>query len=241
MKVSHDLSVYEQDPYEAENLQSMKAYVENIIYYAQSSNLTDKTFLELGIGHSKTIEHLSKYFSSLTVLDIETSLIEKYKKLYPSVKFINTFFEKFETSKKFDYIGMGFVLEHVENPQDIIKKYKKILNKNGMIFVSVPNASSLHRIIANKAGLLEDIKQMSQTDKKYGHVRFLDYAEWIELFNSCGIKVVYSHGLYLKPFTTLQIEELSLAPSIKKALSLAAHNLPSISNSCFFCLKIEND
>lgn len=39
MKVSHDLSVYEQDPYEAESLQSMKAYVENIIYYAQSSNL----------------------------------------------------------------------------------------------------------------------------------------------------------------------------------------------------------
>ena len=48
---------------------------------------------------------------------------------------------------------MGFVLEH---PEEILKKYSKFLEPNGKIFISVPNA--------NKAGLLEDIKMLSETD-----------------------------------------------------------------------------
>ncbi len=47
----------------------------------------------------------------------------------------------------FDLVTMNHVLEHVPNPQEIIKEVHKILRKGGRFIVAVPNNSSLaHRI-----------------------------------------------------------------------------------------------
>lgn len=231
--IKHDLSVYNNDPYEQENILSMSNYVSFIERYSVERN----SFLELGIGHSKTIELLSKKFRDVTVLDGEKELIEKYQEIYQEINFIKTYFEDFETLKKYNSIGMGFILEHVKCPKQILNKYSKFLDDDGRIFVSVPNANSLHRIIANKAGVLSDIKALSDTDIRYGHLRFMTYYEWIEIFNECNMVVEVSHGLFLKPFTTKQISSLDLDTNIYKSLGATAVDFPEISNSCFFVLK----
>ena len=56
--IEHDVSVYNNDPYEKENLLSMSNYVNLIDKYSSDKS----SFLELGIGHSKTIELLSQKF-----------------------------------------------------------------------------------------------------------------------------------------------------------------------------------
>lgn len=231
--IDHDISVYDDDPYEKENLLSMTNYVNLIDKYS----IDKSSFLELGIGHSKTIELLSQKFKNVTVLDGEKELVDKYNKTYPKIKFVETYFENFQSNKLYKNIGMGFVLEHVNNPEEILKKYSKFLEPNGKIFIFVPNANSLHRIIANKAELLDDIKMLSVTDKRYGHLRFLTYFEWVELFEKCNMKVEVSHGLFLKPFTTKQIHSLNLDGSIYNSLARTAHLFPEISNSCFFILQ----
>ncbi len=231
--IEHDVSVYDNDPYEKENLLSMSNYVSLIDKYS----IDKSSFLELGIGHSKTIELLSQKFTNVTVLDGEKELVNKYTKIYPNIEFVKTYFEDFKNNKLYKNIGMGFVLEHVNNPEEILNKYSKFLEPDGKIFISVPNANSLHRIIANKAGLLDDIKMLSETDKKYGHLRFFTYFEWLELFEKCNMQVEISHGLFLKPFTTQQIHSLGLNSSIYNSLGNTAHFFPEISNSCFFVLK----
>ena len=65
--IEHDVSVYNNDPYEKENLLSMSNYVNLIDKYS----IDKSSFLELGIGHSKTIELLSQKFENVTVLDGE--------------------------------------------------------------------------------------------------------------------------------------------------------------------------
>lgn len=232
-KIEHDLSVYNDDPYMKENLISMTSYVELI----EKHSLRNKSFLELGIGHSKTIEILSEKFESLTVIDAELDLIEKYHSQYPRVNFVNEFFENFKFEEEcFDYIGMGFVLEHVLDPKEILCKYAKALKKNGKLFISVPNANSLHRLIAYNAGLMDDIKSLSETDIRYGHLRYNTYSEWLTLFNECGWELLESNGLYLKAFSTTQIASLDLPDSIYKSLSISARSNPEISNTCFFVL-----
>lgn len=235
--IEHDVSVYDNDPYEKENLLSMSNYVNLIDKYSSDKS----SFLELGIGHSKTIELLSQKFENVTVLDGEKELVNKYNKIYSKIEFVEIYFENFNTDKLYKNIGMGFVLEHVNNPEEILKKYSKFLEPNGKIFISVPNANSLHRIIANKAGLLEDIKMLSETDKRYGHLRFLTYFEWVSLFEKCNMEIEVSHGLFLKPFTTQQIHSLNLDNIIYNSLGSTAHLFPEISNSCFFILKNKKD
>lgn len=236
--IEHDITVYGNDPYGAENLLSMSSYVKYIDRYKNN----DKNFLELGIGHSKTISLLVKLFKNLTVIDAELEFINKYKNQYNNINFEHSFFEDYEPNgQTFNNIGMGFILEHVNDPNVILKKFVNLLDKNGRIFVSVPNASSLHRLLALKAGLLEDIHALSETDKRYGHVRFHSYNDWVELFTTCGLKVIASHGLFLKPFTTQQINQLNLDNKVYEALATMGEDYPEISNSCFFVLTKDSE
>jgi len=45
--------------------------------------------------------------------------------------------------KKFDYIIFGDVLEHIRNPEEVLKFFiKRYLNKNGRIIISLPNIAN---------------------------------------------------------------------------------------------------
>ena len=82
------------------------------------------------------------------------------------------YFEDFETEERFDAIGMGFVLEHVEDPGLILRRYQDFLAPGGQIFIAVPNAESLHRRLGNFAGMLPDMTTLSPADEAFGHRRY---------------------------------------------------------------------
>ncbi len=231
--LEHDFAAYAVDPYLAENLVCNSAYVKYISQYKNS----DENFLELGIGQARTINLLEKIFKNITVIDAEQAFIDKYKAEYKNINFVHSFFEEYVShGQKFSNIGMGFMLDLVKEPNVILKKYSNLLEQNGRIFVSVPNASSFHRLLAHKAGLLEDIHDLSEIITDYGNLRLYDYDQWVSLFNKSGLKIVASHGLYFKPFTTQQINQLNLNDKVSEALTMMGENYPEISTSCFFVL-----
>lgn len=51
--------------------------------------------------------------------------------------------------KKFDVITMHHVLEHVEEPVQLIENIKKYLNRDGLLFIEVPNCNSYLSIFAD--------------------------------------------------------------------------------------------
>ena len=115
--IEHDITVYSNDPYESENLLSMSSYVNYIDRYKNN----DKDFLELGIGHSQTISLLVKIFKNVTVIDAELGFINKYKTQYENINFLHSFFEDYDShGQTFSNIGMGFILEHVNDPPYIV-------------------------------------------------------------------------------------------------------------------------
>ncbi len=59
----------------------------------------------------------------------------------------NLDFFSFSTQEKFDFIVMGEVLEHVENPLEMLKKASDNLSSNGLVFATVPiNAPMIDHI-----------------------------------------------------------------------------------------------
>ncbi|MGE5293927.1 MAG: class I SAM-dependent methyltransferase [Solirubrobacterales bacterium] len=233
--LNETIEIYSNDPYESENKITISNYIEKCIAYSRDRS----AYLELGIGHGIAIRRLSEAMRRVVVVEGASELVEQYRGMYPNVEINHGYFEHFDTDETFAQIGMGFVLEHVDDPVVILQRYRKFLATDGSIFVNVPNAASLHRLLAINAGLLDRLDRMSETDRRHGHQRFLRFDEWKALFEGQGFTIARAEGLYLKPFTTQQIERAGLPTEVYRALAEVAASYPDISNSCFFELRAD--
>jgi SAM-dependent methyltransferase len=203
-------------------------------YPARVLNFTKglKSLLELGLGHGYTTNIFSRHFSKHVVLEGSEAVITNFKKKYPDCKpeIVNTFFEEFSNNERFDVIVLGFILEHVDDPIEILKHFRKNLNPNGgKMFVSVPNAEVLNRRLGQFAGLLPDIKTLSENDLILGHQRYYTVDSLKEDIQKAGYEIVRLEGIYLKPFTTRQILSLDLDKKIIDALCQVGIEYPELS------------
>lgn len=225
---------YVKDPYERENLLTAAAMTERCARYAR----VREDYLELGVGHGVALDGLARAFGEVVVLEGSGELVRRHQGRHANVRLVQTLFEAWRSDRRWNNIGMGFILEHVEAPTALLRQYRERLAPGGSLFVGVPNARSLHRLLGQRMGLLPDLSLMSDADRALGHRRFLTYHQWLDLFADAGLRVVRAEGLYLKPFTTRQLEQLGLPPVAYAALADLAAEAPTLSNSCFFQLEM---
>jgi SAM-dependent methyltransferase len=208
----------------------LHSYLGRCIQYSEKkTNILELTpvfesYLEILAGHFQDVQIVRN--PERRGLPITTSL--------PNVRISTCPYETFTPDVGFDNISLGFILEHVGNPETILKKYRKHLNPGGCILVGVPNALSLHRLLAHKAGLLKDIGELSPANIKLGHKRFWTYHEWMGVIRKSSYRIVVAEGLYLKPFSTAQMEKVGLAWQVFRALTEVAVPYPEIASACFF-------
>lgn len=107
--------------------------------------------LDVGCGYAKSVEDKFKKFENSTILgvDINQKIIEKNNKnnKNPNYKyqsfdvenpeFVEEFSHYLETEKlpKFDVIFIAYVLQHLKNPIETLKKLKLFLNDGGYIII----------------------------------------------------------------------------------------------------------
>lgn len=233
MQIKQELEAYSKtNIYDFDNSIILNDYPNRVIEKLKSEgkDLLNLSLLELGLGHGYSTNVLKKHFRKYTVLEGDSRIIEIYKTQYSNtcVDIIHTCFEEFDTDKKYDVIIMGFILEHVDNPVEIIKKYKNMLNANGRIFITVPNAQALNRRIGKEIGMLKDLKQLSQNDIMLGHKRYYDVVTLKDDILKSESIVKSIEGIYLKPFTTAQLMSLDLSPEIYKALCTIGREYPEL-------------
>ena len=188
------------------------------------------SLLELGLGHGYTTNIFSKHFNKHTVLDGSKTIIENFKNKYPgcTAQIVETWFEQFSSEDKFDLIVMGFILEHVDDPVQILSHYKKFLNSSGKMFVAVPNAEVLNRRLGHLAGMLPDMQTLSENDHILGHKRYYTVQTLKEDVEKAGYFVERMEGIYLKPFTTAQMLSLNFDKKIIDALCEAGVTYPEL-------------
>jgi len=213
--------------YDFDNEVMLKWYSERIVALTQDAS----SLLELGLGHGYTTNIFSQNIQRHVVLEGSSAVIENYKHKFPNCRseMIETLFETYNTTECFDVIVLGFILEHVDDPAAILRQYKNYLSPNGQIFVSVPNAEVMNRRLGHLAGMLPNMKTLSEYDLLLGHQRYYTAETLTKELTDSGYEIVHMEGIYLKPFTSSQMSSLKLEPSVYSALCHMGVNYPELS------------
>ncbi|MGE8449151.1 MAG: class I SAM-dependent methyltransferase [Pseudomonadales bacterium] len=213
--------------YDFDNEILMTWYPQRVLACASGAN----SLLELGLGHGYTTEIFARKFDRHVVLDGSPAVIRNFRASHAECRaeIVETYFEGFDTEERFDVIVMGFVLEHVDDPQLILRRFRDFLAPGGKMFIAVPNAEVLNRRLGHLAGLLDDMSALSEHDHLLGHKRYYTASSLTAEVKTAGFRMNKLEGIYLKPFTTRQMLSLNLPRNVIDALCAAGVDYPELS------------
>jgi hypothetical protein len=103
---------------------------------------------------------------------------------------------------------MTFLLEHVEDPVLLLRLARSRLAEDGVLFVAVPNADSVHRVLALRAGLIQSTTELSDNDLRVGHRRVYTQALLREHLRQANLRITVEKRVGLKPLTLKQLGPL---------------------------------
>ena len=180
---------------------------------------TGSTCLELGPATGYMTRLLVHDFKTVHAVDGSQKLLDQ---IAPVVNLIKTcsLFEQYEPPQRFETIMMNHVLEHIEQPVELLKKIKNWLAPYGVLIVGVPNAKSFHRLAAVEMGLLDTEYQLNARDHELGHYRVYDFNLLEQAVKEAGFAVKKKNGTYLKFLSNAQMEK-----SMDDSMMLAYHKL----------------
>jgi 2-polyprenyl-3-methyl-5-hydroxy-6-metoxy-1,4-benzoquinol methylase len=132
----------------------------NLMIGMNSRNI--KNYLEVGGGHGLYISEALKLIgeqANYDLVDISKSSLTIAEKMISNdvVSLILTDVFKYFPLNKYDFITMGEVLEHVEEPIKLLQKLHTLLSDNGKLIITTPtNAPAIDHIYLFKDA--EDIR-----------------------------------------------------------------------------------
>jgi len=175
-------------------------------YQSLKPHLAGPNGLELGPPEGEMTQYLLQDFDQLTVVDGAAELLAHIPDA-PNLSKVHALFEDYSPDGLFNTIVMEHILEHVEKPQALLNRARKWLAPGGRLLVGVPNALSIHRLVAVKMGLLKKSCELNQRDLALGHRRVYAPRTLRGELESAQLCVVELGGVFFKPISNKQIED----------------------------------
>ncbi len=172
-----------------------------------------RSALEVGCGKGLWTASLCTLYDRLDVVDGSAELIAKVACLCTQRAHLTTHVAMAEeffwwSSDTWQHIYMTFLLEHLKDPVSVLQMVPAHLDQDGMLFVAVPNADSVHRVLAQRAGLLRSTCELSEQDVIVGHRRVYTRDLLREHLHQAGFQIIEEKSMGLKPLTLKQLEVL---------------------------------
>lgn len=153
---------------------------------------SDSSIADLSCGNSLLPVKMKERGNKVLVTDISGLVINEYKKFGLEGKIINLEdINSIHFDKKFDYIILSEVLEHLRNPEEIIEKLK---NYTEYFIITVPNSAAYQF----RFGLMFRGRFFTQwVYHPAEHLRFwshIDFLDWLKAMGLETKKNVVSEG-----------------------------------------------
>jgi 2-polyprenyl-3-methyl-5-hydroxy-6-metoxy-1,4-benzoquinol methylase len=230
------VSAYQDDfAYALDNRLMLNWYPQRIMRLAKGRSL-----LELGLGHGYSSLLFSRHFPGYTVIEGSNAVIARFRESHPDARLDVrcAYFENFVADTRYDHIVMGFILEHVDDPAAILRRYRQFLAPQGSLFVAVPNCEALNKRFGYAAGMIDNLETLSEADRLLGHQRLFTLKSLTELCQREGFSIESVEGIFLKPIATGQIQELRLSEPILQAMLKVGVDYPELSVGILMELRV---
>jgi 2-polyprenyl-3-methyl-5-hydroxy-6-metoxy-1,4-benzoquinol methylase len=199
--------------------------------------------LELGCFKGDFTKRFLPFFSDITCVEASLEAVQEAKgKLGEQVKFINALFEEIKLPSQYNNIIMTHVLEHLDDPVDILDKINsEWLSNDGHFFLVCPNANAPSRQIAVKMGLISHNSAITDAEFKHGH-RITYSLDTLERdVKKAGLQIVHRSGIFFKALANFQWDKLLKTDIISKEYLDGCYELgqqyPDLCSSIFFVCK----
>ena len=189
--------------------------LEEAVRFKEFINLTSfchedsRTVIEFGLGDGVLTHKLCEHFEHVTGVDGAQTTIDllKAKLKHSNITLKKSYIENYNSDKKYDVIVMGHILEHLINPVMALKNIKCLMHDKSILYISVPNANSIHRLVATKMGLLERPESLNQRDLDLGHQVVFHPNNLKLTVEAAGLTINRFGGVMIKPLANSQISK----------------------------------
>lgn len=111
---------------------------QDIFYIANMWNINDKSLLDIGCGNGELLKFMRCRGWGVVGIEPSKDATERIDGIEIYNKMLGEFILS-GTNKKFSFISMLNVLEHVPNPKEFLEQSKILLKDDGLICIRVPN------------------------------------------------------------------------------------------------------
>ena len=201
--------------------------------------LISGSILELGSYKGNFTKRLLPYSEDITCVEASSEAIKEAKEtLSEKVEFVEGLFETVELPKQYDNIVLTHVLEHIDDPIEVLSRINdEWLSPGGRFFLVCPNANAPSRQIAVKMGLISHNTAVTPAESEHGHrcTYSLDTLE--RDATEGGLRVVYRSGIFFKALANFQWHRLLntdiVTPEYIEGCYQLGQNYPDLCASIF--------
>jgi SAM-dependent methyltransferase len=196
--------------------------------------------LELGSFKGDFTKRLVPHFTDITCVEGSPEAIDDARKRLPihGINFVEGLFEEIRLERKYDNIILTHVLEHLDEPVEVLKRVNnEWLKEGGRFFLVCPNANAPSRQIAVKMGLISHNDAITPAEKEHGH-RITYTLDTLERdAKEAGLTVVCRSGIFFKALANFQWDRLLQTDIISPAYLEGCYQLgqqyPDLCSSIF--------
>lgn len=192
-------------------------------FIKQNIELENSSILDVGCGGGILCEAMAKSGAKVTGIDAESAAIdiaqEHAKNNHLNIDYLCTSVEAYQ-SKRFDVITCMEMLEHVDNPELVLKHCKRLLKPKGFLFVST--ISRTLKAYTNAIIAAEYLLNLLPRQTHDYHL-FLKPSELIAMARSFGFNLCDMKGINYNPL----LRKASLGSDVRVNYLLALSKLSS--------------
>ena len=198
---------YEALPFEAIQIEYRRKLV-----LAQIRRFAPRRLLEVGCGTRPLFTDLSADIE-ICVVEPAQAFAEHAHQLASCRDRVNVIKGSIEEvnlgNSEFDMIILSCVLHEVLDPSGMLRAIRNRCSPHTMLHVNVPNARSLHRLLAVAMGLIPNLTEPSEIQRRMQQ-RSIPYdAQSLRTeLSSSGFNVMEEGSFFIKPFTHSQMQTL---------------------------------
>jgi SAM-dependent methyltransferase len=178
-------------------------------------NAPNMNILEIGCGPEPLFPEVERYERYVVVEPIPAYAAKAANLAikFPRVTVITDYIESAAKRSpimeiSFDRIILSGVLHEVPDPGGLLEMIWRICKDETLVYISIPNAKSFHRLLALEMGLIRHIQEPSLTDIRFDRTNRFDRTSFSALLDKQGFKILQFATYFVKPFTNDQMEAI---------------------------------